>query len=114
MFEKKPSNRPFYARIEYRAVQALVEQKLAEGYSKQLIYDELKGAGAVSMSYSAFCDYTRGKGDRYHHKKKASPAPKQSQAANKTLSAQPTARKTGPADKSEPFRVERLSLDELI
>ena len=112
MFEKKPTNRPSYARIEYRAVKSLVEQKLAEGYSIKLIYEELVGSGCVTMGYTSFCDYIRGQGERRHGPQKN--AQKQSQVQNKTSAAPAPSRKIGPADKAEPFRVERRSLEELI
>lgn len=114
MFEKKPNKRPFYARIEYRTVKSLVEQKLAEGYSKQLIYEELKGDGRVTMSYTSFCDYIRGNGDLQHGKKSTPSNQKMNQASSKTVSAPAPVRKIGPADKNEPFRIEKKTLEELV
>ena len=114
MWEKKPSGRASYARIEYRTVQAMVEQKLAEGYSIKLIYEELTGAGLVTMGYTSFCDYIRGQGERRHGPKKAVSKQNQTQAPNKAASSPAASRKSGSVDKSEPFKVERYSLDELI
>ena len=114
MWDKKPSGRASYARIEYRSVQATVEQKLAEGYSIKLIYEELTGAGLVTMGYTSFCDYIRGKGERRHSTKKDVHKRSQTQVPNKPASPQAASRKSGPVDKSEPFKVERYSLDELI
>ncbi|UQZ88461.1 conjugal transfer protein TraK [Deltaproteobacteria bacterium Smac51] len=87
-----------FARIEYRAVKTFVEQRLEEGYSLKLIFEELTESGQVTMSYTAFCDYVRGCGSRVHGKKKAKSALK----------------KMKPAGKDEPFRVEKQSLEELV
>ena len=60
------------ARIEYRAVQQEVNEKLAAGYSKIMIFEELAASGKLTVSYSAFCDYVRGSGVRLHsHRRKA-------------------------------------------
>ena len=59
---------PCFARIQYRAVQALVEEKWAEGYSLMLIYEALSNDGQLTMSYSTFCDYVRGGGIRLQKK----------------------------------------------
>ena len=66
MLENKKS--ACFARNQYRAVQALVEQKRAEGYSLILIYETLSENGHLTMSYSSFCDYARGGGTRLHKK----------------------------------------------
>ena len=39
------------ARIEYRSCRKEVEEKLAEGYSNIMIYEELAGAGRLTVSY---------------------------------------------------------------
>ena len=109
-----PENkRPSFARVQYRAVQPLVEQKLAEGYSIRLIYEELTGSGSLTMGYTSFCDYIRGKGVRQHGRKK--PDPKQAPHLNKALppSGSPPNR-PGRIDKSEPFSIVRRSLEELV
>jgi hypothetical protein len=56
------------ARIEYRACQKEVEEKVAAGYSNIMIYEELAAAGRLTTSYSAFCDYVRGEGERIHNR----------------------------------------------
>lgn len=53
-------------RAEYRVIQEEVEKKLDEGYSKRMVYDQLAAAGRLTMSYSSFCDYARGRGERLH------------------------------------------------
>lgn len=53
-------------RAEYRVIQDEVEKKLDEGYSKRMVYDQLVAAGRLVMSYSSFCDYARGRGERLH------------------------------------------------
>ncbi len=58
--------RPYEARVEYRAVQGEVENKLAEGYSIRIVYEQLTVAGRLTIGYSSFCDYVRGKGERRH------------------------------------------------
>lgn len=87
-----------YARIEYRAVKAFVEQRIEEGYSLKLIFEELSKSGQVTMSYTAFCDYVRGAGKRVHGKKKVPAKPQ----------------KFKPAGKDEPFKMEKASLEELV
>lgn len=69
---KKTEKRPCFVRAQYRAVKALVDQKLAEGYSNKAIYEELFEAGRLSMSYTTFCDYVRGDGTRLHRRKNES------------------------------------------
>jgi len=118
LFEKKPIGRASYARIEYLAVRSLVEEKRAEGYSIKLIYEELFGAGRVTMGYTSFCDYLRGKGERQHGAKKtdqkqgkaSSPAP----GKTKNSSAPATSKMFAPAAKDEPFKIERYTLEELV
>lgn len=61
-------HKPYSARIEYYAVRDMVEDKLHTGYPFTHIYQELLKAGRITMSYSAFCDYARGKGKRLHSK----------------------------------------------
>ena len=46
------------ARIEFRACKKEVEEKIA-------------AAGKLSISYSAFCDYVRGEGQRIHSRRKS-------------------------------------------
>lgn len=67
MAERKPK---YMARVEYRQHQERIEKRLAEGYSQRLVYDELTREGLLSMSYSAFCDYVRGGGQRLHGRPK--------------------------------------------
>jgi len=95
MTEERTS-RPYQARVEYRAVQPEVEQKIAAGYSKVLIYEDLVSAGKLTISYSAFCDYVRGDGSRKHGRPKK---PDWRQRATNTSS--PTR-----ADKSTPFSID--------
>lgn len=66
------STKTYNGRIEYRAVQAEVEAKLAAGFRVRPIYVELRKAGKISISYSTFCSYVRGKGERKdgRHKKR--------------------------------------------
>lgn len=65
--------RPFYARSEYRSVQALVENQLANGHSVKMIYDVLLKDGDLTMAYATFCGYVRGGGVRAHGKKNEAP-----------------------------------------
>ena len=70
MSEKIPSKkRHGRARVEYRAVQQEVTEKLAAGYSNIMIYEELAASGRLTVSYSAFCDYVRGEGNRSHSRR---------------------------------------------
>jgi len=75
------------ARIQYRAVQALVEQKRAEGYSLILIYEVLLENGYLTMSYSSFCDYVRGGGARLHKKPDETPKEDASELLSEILDA---------------------------
>ena len=85
------------ARIEFRAVQEVVKEKLAVGYSQIMIYEELTAAGHLSVSYSAFCDYVRGDGQRLHRRRQK---PRFGQPAGRSNLSQPAA-------KSEPFSILR-------
>ena len=68
----RPLNRSGQARVEYRAVQQEVSEKLAAGYSKIVIFEELTASGKLTVSYSAFCDYIRGEGKRNHSRRRKS------------------------------------------
>jgi len=70
------------ARIEYRACQKEVEEKVAAGYSNIMIYEELTAAGRLTTSYSAFCDYVRGEGQRIHSRRR-----RKAQVVRKTVGA---------------------------
>ncbi|MDL2316916.1 TraK family protein [Desulfovibrio sp. OttesenSCG-928-A18] len=54
------------ARVEYYACREDVEALLTRGYSARMVYEHMKEQGRVTCSYSAFCDYVRGKGKRMH------------------------------------------------
>ena len=62
--------RPGSARVEYRACKEDVEAMLAKGYSYRMAWEEMTAQGQVRSSYSAFCDYVRGKGKRQHGQRK--------------------------------------------
>ena len=86
------------ARIEYRACQKEVEEKVAAGYSNIMIYEELAAAGRLTTSYSAFCDYARGEGQRIHSRRR------------RGTQDRPQNNRSGiwkPAEKSEPFSIDR-------
>ena len=105
-------NRPYYARMEFTTVQSDVEAMRKRGYSVKIMHEVLTGEGRLTMAYKTFCDYVRGDGQRLHGRKKD--ALKQTPKANKESSSPATFKKFAPADKSEPFRVERIPLEELI
>lgn len=105
-------NRAGFARIEYRAVQALVERKLAEGFTVKLIHENLTADGSLTMGYKTFCDYVRGGGKRLHGRKKD--AQKKTPNQTKASSASSSSDKFAKAGKDEPFRIERMTLEELI
>jgi len=65
--------RPGAARVEYHACKEDVEALLAKGYSTRMAWEEMQKQGRVRSSYSAFCDYVRGKGKRQHGRKKTTP-----------------------------------------
>ena len=65
-----PKKANYYSRVEYRAVQKEVEEKLAAGFRIRQIYEELTQAGKITISYTSFCDYVRGQGERQHSRKK--------------------------------------------
>ncbi|UQZ90568.1 hypothetical protein C4J81_15680 [Deltaproteobacteria bacterium Smac51] len=102
----KSSNKKgeYTGRVQYRAVQEEVEQMLATGRRALPIYKDLVAAGKLNISYSTFCDYVRGNGERKHAKKKKAGAlalPKKRETQTKI-------------GKDTPFFVERLPLEELI
>lgn len=106
---KKIDNRLSYARIQYRAVQQKVESMVEQGYSLKLVFEELSEDGSVSMSYTTFCDYVRGKGVRKHGRKKTAGKP-----GSKTNSNQSASKPPSKIDKSTPFSVEKARLEDLI
>jgi hypothetical protein len=106
------NKRHSFARIEYRSVQPFVEQRLAEGYSIRLIFEELAETGRLTMGYTSFCDYIRGKGSRRHGAVKNAPPP--FPAFNRGASLSGTPKKIVPAAKSEPFAIEKVPLTDLI
>lgn len=109
MMPGKIDKRLYYARIQYRAVQRKVEAMLEQGYSLKLIFEELSESGSLSMSYTTFCDYVRGKGVRKHGRKKTV-----GQAGSKNHSAQAAVKPPAKIDKSTPFSVEKTRLEDLI
>lgn len=58
--------RPGTARVEYTVHREEAEAMLARGYSAWMVYEHLRERYAISCSYSAFCDYVRGRGKREH------------------------------------------------
>lgn len=64
----------YTGRVEYRAVQKEVEDKLTAGHRVRPIYEELRQAGRISISYSTFCAYVRGRGERRPGREKSRPA----------------------------------------
>ena len=103
-----------YAKIEFIAVQDLVEQKRAEGYSIKLIYEALSKAGYISMGYTTFCDYLRGKGERLHGKKNVTP--KQSLTSGRTAltQSQVTQKKVDRPENSSTYIRDKTPLEDLI
>ena len=74
MVKEKVSKRPSYnARVEYWAVQPEVESRLTAGHRIRPIYEELFNAGRLTMSYTSFCAYVRGRGQRKELKKQPLP-----------------------------------------
>ena len=105
-------NRPYYARMEFATVKSDVEAMRQRGYSVKIMHEVLTGEGRLTMAYKTFCDYVRGGGQRLHGRKQDTR--NQPPNANKA-SAPPTAsKKFAPADKAEPFRVEKLTLEDLV
>jgi len=92
------------ARIEFRACKKEVEEKIAAGYSNIMIYEELASAGKLSISYSAFCDYVRGEGQRIHSRRKSALERLRKRGSNLPK----------PAAKPGPFFIDRSkTIDEL-
>jgi hypothetical protein len=58
------ATKTYVGRVEYLAVQAEVESKLAAGHRTSPIYRELAEAGRMTIRYSIFCAYIRGQGER--------------------------------------------------
>ncbi len=66
-----PTPRKAYtARAEYFACRGDVEIMLQQGYSIRMAYERMKEENRITCSYSAFCDYVRGNGNRLHSRKK--------------------------------------------
>jgi hypothetical protein len=65
------SGKIYSARVEYYAVREEVEKKLAAGHRVRPIYEELAAAGRLTISYSSFCAYVRGQGQRANGRKTA-------------------------------------------
>jgi len=105
-------NRPYYARMEFATVQSDVEDMQKRGFSVKIMHEVFTKEGRLTMAYQTFCDYVRGGGQRLHGRKKDSP--KQPPNANKASATPAASKRFAPADKSEPFRVERIPLEDLI
>jgi hypothetical protein len=86
------------ARIEYRANRKEIEERVAAGYSNIMIYEELAAIGKLTVSYSAFCDYIRGEGQRIHSRRRKSASGRMQKSGSNTFK---------PAAKSEPFFIDR-------
>jgi hypothetical protein len=52
------------ARVEYRAVQPEIEQMFDQGHSLKSVFEKMTQAGQITISYTTFCDYARGGGQR--------------------------------------------------
>ena len=80
---KKPLQ--YTARVEYRAVQAEVERMLEQGHRAKAIFEEMSRNGRITISYSTFCAYVRGSGQRPRkgtlHSKRQNTSPKGGAAA---------------------------------
>lgn len=103
------STKIYSGRVEYRAVQAEVESKLAAGHRALPIYRELAGAGRLTISYSTFCAYVRGQGER-------KPGQKKLRQMKQTLrpDPRPALRPVAESSKRQDFSHERMAdLDEL-
>jgi hypothetical protein len=74
-----------------------VKEKLTAGYSQIMIYDELTAVKLLTVSYSAFCDYVRGDGQRLHRRRQKPRFGQQAGRSNLTT----------PAAKCEPFSILR-------
>jgi hypothetical protein len=59
---KKP--RQYTARVEYLAVQSEVKRLLEQGHRAKAIFEEMSRSGKITISYSTFCAYVRGGGQR--------------------------------------------------
>lgn len=46
-------------KVEFRAVSETVEKMLAQGYNIKMIYEHLREAGKIAMSYRTFWRYTK-------------------------------------------------------
>lgn len=55
----------YTARVEYLAVKATVDQMLAQGHRVKSIFEEMTRTGRITISYTSFCDYVRGGGQRF-------------------------------------------------
>lgn len=108
----KTRKKPYEGRVEYRAVQDEVEKRLAAGHSIHAVYEQLAQSGHLTICYSAFCDYVRGKGERCHKQKnkaQTSPPPQRPMFTH-----QSSVKKSEP-DHSSGFVHERnVDLKELI
>ncbi len=94
---------PGTARVEYYACREEVESLLAQGYTARAIYEFLKGQDRYTCSYSAFCDYIRGQGERKHSKNKPKalptlPAPSQAQQGGSRIIKQKASRFVPPSE----------------
>ena len=80
---KKPLQ--YTAKVEYRAVQAEVERMLEQGHRAKAIFEAMSRNGKLTISYSTFCAYVRGSGQRPRkdapHNKRQSTKPRNNSAA---------------------------------
>lgn len=54
----------YTARVEYLAIKSTVDQMLERGHRVKSIFEEMTRAGRITISYTSFCEYVRGGGQR--------------------------------------------------
>ena len=61
---KRKQRKTYDARVEFLAVQMDVAKMMIEGHRIKAIFERMSKDGRITVSYTTFCDYVRGGGNR--------------------------------------------------
>jgi len=101
---KRKQRKTYDARVEFLAVQADVAKMMAEGHRIKAVFERLTMDGRITVSYTTFCDYVRGGGNRLRRadQRRGQTASATVQSAQPSVSAPPRTVVARP-EKKEPF-----------
>ncbi|MCD7984445.1 MAG: TraK family protein [Desulfovibrio sp.] len=103
------------AKVEFIAVQPELQRLLAAGHSKKMVFEKLRESARITMSYTRFCELSKGKKKPPEDTRQSGPAtpPESSKSAEDKATSLPAKQPTGAAssDKSTspPATAEQVS-----